>query len=290
MDNKKPKNKNQERLSIFWLVILILFLRWAVVEPFKIPSGSMIPTLLIGDHLFVSKSAYDIRVPFLNQALIKVSEPRRGDVIVFEYPREDENQGKFYIKRLMGVPGDRIEVRGGVPYLNGTILDQKEVSAEVYRNIPGHDPLETQYSLLETVPNARFSPHWVQRDNERLEGLSDLKEHLFSRTGRDCIDIGEAYGTMLDPLAFNEICPFTIPEGQYFMMGDNRDHSSDGRYFGLIERKYIKGKAIMIWMSLPLSAYEMQQSLIPSIVSHLGAFVKMWSDFPRLKRAGMEIH
>jgi signal peptidase I len=166
MDNKKPKNKNQERLSIFWLVILILFLRWAVVEPFKIPSGSMIPTLLIGDHLFVSKSAYDIRVPFLNQALIKVSEPRRGDVIVFEYPREDENQGKFYIKRLMGVPGDRIEVRGGVPYLNGTILDQKEVSAEVYRNIPGHDPLETQYSLLETVPNARFSPHWVQRDND----------------------------------------------------------------------------------------------------------------------------
>jgi signal peptidase I len=289
MAKKKPGNKNLERLSVVWLIVLILFLRWAVVEPFKIPSGSMIPTLLIGDHLFVAKSAYDIRVPFSNLPLIKVSEPRRGDVVVFEYPREDENKGKFYIKRLIGVPGDRVEVRGGVPFINGESVSQSAISKDEALAIPAHNPDESQFALKEVLPGARYSPHLLQRDNDRLEYLPDFKQHLFAKTGRDCIELGQAYTSVLDPIALNEICPFTIPEGNYFMMGDNRDHSSDSRFFGLIERKFVKGKAVMIWMSLPLHAFEMQQNLIPAIVSHLKSFAAMWFDIPRLKRAGMGI-
>jgi signal peptidase I len=289
MGNKKHVNKNLERLSVIWLIALILFLRWAVVEPFKIPSGSMIPTLLIGDHLFVSKSAYDIRLPFSNAPLIKVSDPQRGDVIVFEYPRDDENKGKFYIKRLLAIAGDRVEVRGGVPLINGQIVEQAMSPRADTLRIPGHEPSESEFSLKEFIPGSKYTPHWVQRDNDRLEYLPDFKQQLFARTGRDCIEIGQAYNTLLDPLALNEVCPFTVPEGMYFMMGDNRDHSSDSRYFGFVERKYIKGKAVMIWMSLPLAAYEMQQPLVPAIISHLKAFVSMWTNIPRLKRAGMGI-
>src|SRR5688500_1115290 len=114
--SNKASSKKTERVSLALTIVLILFLRAFVAEPFKIPSGSMIPTLLIGDHLFVAKSSYDMRLPFTNIPLLRVSDPKRGDVTVFEYPNHEQEPGKggqYYIKRIIGIPGDRIAVKGG---------------------------------------------------------------------------------------------------------------------------------------------------------------------------------
>ncbi len=248
--------KKEEWKSIFWTVTLILFIRWAVVEPFKIPSGSMIPTLLVGDHLFVSKSSYDIRIPFTQVSLIKVDDPHRGDVVVFKYPNNENNEDKeglYYIKRIIGLPGDEVEVRGGIPIINGQQVTQRPLSTTGLESRMPQFFFDPAHSLFEeNIPGKRES-HWGQRYPYRTERLPEVVQELQRQTGKDCISLGalgRGEGSFLHQSLINEICSFKIPEGKYFVMGDNRDDSADGREWGYVPRELLMGRALFIWLSL----------------------------------------
>ncbi len=241
--------------SFFWTIALILFIRGFIVEPFKIPSGSMIPTLLVGDHLFVAKASYDIGIPFTNIKVLHVSDPKRGDVVVFQYPNLENNpekEGQYYIKRLVGLPGDRIEVNRGVPYINGLAVSQVSLErGPTPKEIPNFDFYPSDQILLETLPAMDHS-HWIQRKPKRLERLPEVVSDLRIQTGKDCIDVGKPAledSPFRNPLLLNEVCPFTVPQDHFFMMGDNRDDSADSRDWGFVERKLFKGRALFIWLS-----------------------------------------
>jgi len=186
-DPKIKKSRFREYAeALIIAVILALFIRTFVVQAFKIPSGSMIPTLNIGDHILVNKFIFGTKIPFTDMILIPFSQPHRGDIIVFKYP-EDEN--KDFIKRVVGLPGDTLEVRNKIVYINGKAL------SETY----------AYYS------DAAIFPRGTQpRDN---------------------------------------MAPVMIPHDSYFMMGDNRDHSLDSRFWGFVKLNKIKGKAFIIYWS-----------------------------------------
>lgn len=198
-----------EYARAFFPVILIVFvLRSFVVEPFRIPSGSMLPSLLVGDFILVNKFAYGIRLPVINQKIIGIGEPGRGDVAVFRFPRDESVN---YIKRVVGLPGDRIVYEGKKLYINGQLMAQTEVAS-----------------------------YTVQQDGEVQYQASRLTEHLD--------DV--AHDILLSPRPdYGPIPPIVVPPGHYFVMGDNRDHSNDSRYWGFVPEKNLVGKAFLIWFS-----------------------------------------
>jgi signal peptidase I len=181
------KSRLREYVEAFVIaIVLALFVRTFIVQAFKIPSGSMIPTLLIGDHILVNKFIYGVKMPFTDTELIPVTHPHRDDVIVFKYPQDET---KDFIKRVIGLPGDRVEVRHRQVYVN----DQ---------------PLVEPYAVHQ-------------------EGVTPEME----MRPRD------------------EFGPITVPADSYFVMGDNRDHSLDSRFWGFVKENKIKGKAFLIYWS-----------------------------------------
>lgn len=197
---------------------LALSIRAFVIEPYRIPSGSMLPTLLIGDHLFVNKFVYGIKIPFTDWRSPGLREPRRGDVVVFTvgkdgrgiHPadqRPDLPHDQF-VKRLVGLPGDTIEVRSGNLYVNGTPIEVKDTGAE-FRDDAGR--------MLRVANEALDGqPHTIL-DDERSPG--------------------------------HDIPPTTIDAGRYFMMGDNRDYSNDSRFWGTVRLAEMKGPAFLLYWS-----------------------------------------
>jgi len=200
--------------SIGVAVLLALLLRAFVVEAFKIPSGSMLPTLEIGDHLFVNKYLYGLRVPLTNFKLMELREPRPGEIVVFVYPREKD---KDFIKRIVAVGGDTVEVRQTRLIVNG-----KPVPREP---IPG--PC-TYYDLHE------FTSQRVER------GCEEFWEELGGFRYRTIYNRGEYH---------RNFAPTRVPENRVFVMGDNRDNSHDSRFWGTVPYELIKGKALFIWLS-----------------------------------------
>lgn len=198
--------------SFFPIILIVLVLRSFLVEPFKIPSGSMMPTLLIGDLILVNKFAYGIRLPVINKKVIDIGEPRRGDVVVFRYPR---NPSVDYIKRLIGVPGDRITYRGKRLYING-------------------EPL--QYSSINTYIGSGSGVN--------MTGNKLLEENLDGVNHQILIE-PSPYEHRYTCMKNNEII---VPPGEYFMMGDNRDHSNDSRFWCTVPEANLVGRAFMIWM------------------------------------------
>jgi len=180
---------------------LVLLLRSFVIEPFQIPSQSMVPTLKVGDFILVSKWTYGIRLPVLRTKLLEVGSPQRGDVLVFFPPHED----RYFIKRLVGLPGDEVRVVNGVVYINGDEMVQSAVAEK-----PG-------------APRSMVM-------SENLTGV----EHRLQRR------------TVATRLSHNFAAD--VPEGHYFMMGDNRDNSSDSRVWGPVPEDRIVGKAFARWM------------------------------------------
>ena len=174
--------------SLIIAVVLALFVRTWVFQAFKIPTGSMEPNLLIGDHLIVNKMLFAPTATGLERAVLPMRTVRRGDVVVFKFPGEPERD---FIKRVIGLPGDRLELRRKVMYINGT-------------------PLTEPYAHLSAPAS------------EEAGVTGDLREF---------------YG------------PVTVPAGQYFMMGDNRDNSEDSRYWGFLPAHYVKGRALFIYFS-----------------------------------------
>ena len=166
-------------------ILLALFIRTFVVQAFKIPSGSMEPTLLIGDHILVNKFIYGVKIPFVRTTVIPISHPERGDVVVFIYPVD---KSKDFIKRVIGLPGDKIEIRDKKIYVNGNLYDDK---------------------------------HGFYANRGAAKGNPDHPDR------------------------------FTVPKGHIFVMGDNRDHSYDSRFWGYVPIETIKGKAFIIYFSWP---------------------------------------
>jgi signal peptidase I len=193
--------------SFFPVVLVVLLLRSFLAEPFRIPSGSMMPTLLIGDFILVNKFTYGVRLPVLNTKIIKISEPKRGDIVVFRYPKQPTVD---YIKRVIGLPGDRIAYFDKKVYVNGQLAAQ------------------TSLGRYEGVGQGA-----------NMTGAEHFEENLESVNHSILIN----HGT----ISVEDV--FVVPQGQYFVMGDNRDNSNDSRYWGFVPEANLVGKAFFIWMN-----------------------------------------
>ncbi len=212
--------------SFFPVILVVFLLRSFLVEPFKIPSGSMIPTLQVGDFILVNKFTYGIRLPVVGNKLVELNSPRRGDVMVFHYP---ENPSLAYIKRVVGLPGDDIAYRNKKIYLNGVLQEQQR---------------DGDYNYVEAALNFVHT----ERYSENLAGRAYPVLLNPDVTGIHPGSVAE--------FPFRENCAYreeevrcTVPEGHYFTLGDNRDNSRDSRYWGFVPDKMIVGKAFMIWMN-----------------------------------------
>ena len=226
--NKRPKDAKQpwwvEYSVSFFPVILVVFgLRSFLVEPFKIPSGSMIPTLLIGDFILVNKFAYGIRLPVANTKIVELGSPRRGDVMVFRYPADTSLD---YIKRVVGLPGDRIEYRD-----KKLAVNRKPVPRRQAGDYESRERLQYFPRFIETFDGA---------DHEII-----LEADTPGFVGRS-MDFGHSENC--DYNSGGLVC--TVPAGHYFVMGDNRDNSSDSRVWGFVPDQNIVGKAFFIWLNL----------------------------------------
>ncbi|MDB5849068.1 MAG: signal peptidase [Rhodoferax sp.] len=208
--------------GLFPVILIVFLLRSFLFEPFKIPSGSMIPTLLVGDLILVNKFHYGIRLPVLNTKITEGTKPQRGDVMVFRYPPKPSLD---YIKRVVGVPGDEVAYLNKRLTINGQVIPTTSVP-EFF----DEDSMRYFKQYEEKLGN---QPHRLLNDDER-----------------------PAFVPGVDDFAFKQNCRYTVegvtckvPEGQYFMMGDNRDNSLDSRYWGFVPDKNIVGKAFFIWMN-----------------------------------------
>jgi len=210
-------------ISFFPVILIVFMLRSFLVEPFKIPSGSMIPTLLIGDFILVNKFAYGIRLPVVNVKIVELDNPQRGDVMVFRYPADPSLD---YIKRVVGLPGDRIEYRDKLLTINGRPVPRRQVG---------------DYESRERL---QYFPRYLENFNGAEHEIILEKEAAgFVGRGMDFRHSGNC-----DYNSGGLVC--TVPAGHYFMMGDNRDNSSDSRVWGFVPDANIVGKAFFIWLNL----------------------------------------
>jgi len=209
-EKRRKKSFYKEWVEPFLIAAVIaLFIRQFVVEAFKIPSGSMIPTLAIGDHLLVNKFVYGPRIPFTDTRFFQGAEPKRGDIIVFKYP---ENEDKNFIKRIIGVPGDKIEIRDGVLLINDGPVLQHQIPADSI--------------VREEGPFAAVAREF----EEQLGPVTHRIQYLMDQSGKN-------FG------------PITVPAEKVFVMGDNRDNSQDSRVWGYVSYSKILGKALIIYWS-----------------------------------------
>ncbi len=197
--------------SFFPILFIVLILRSFVAEPFRIPSGSMMPTLLHGDFILVNKFAYGVRLPVLHTKILNVGSPQRGDVVVFRFPKDPSND---YIKRVIGLPRDHILYKGKVLFINGRRVNQ--VANRMYRGTGAN-----------SVMNGAVVLH---------EDIESVKHDILINYSR-----------------FNGAGEFSVPDNHYFVMGDNRDHSSDSRVWGFVPEENLVGRAFLVWMNWDFS-------------------------------------
>jgi signal peptidase I len=210
--------------SFFPVILVVFLLRSFLVEPFKIPSGSMLPTLVVGDFILVNKFTYGIRLPILNVKVVNINEPKRGEVMVFRYP---ENPSLDYIKRVIGVPGDKVTYRNKRLSING-----EDVKVQP----------DGQYSYIETGLSFVVAQKFLEHLDGHTHAILTMPEIPVVRLA----DVRRF--PFHSNCAYNETgFSCTVPPGNYFMMGDNRDSSSDSRYWGFVPEENIIGKAFMIW-------------------------------------------
>ncbi|ACL03069.1 signal peptidase I [Desulfatibacillum aliphaticivorans] len=199
---EKPRGIIRENLEALLIALLLaLFIRAFLVAPFKIPSGSMEDTLLIGDQIFVSKFSYGIRLPFSNKVLIPTGKPDHGDIIVFIFPRDRKLD---YVKRVIGLPGDEVQVHQGIVYIN----------------------------------KKRYEKQWGILKGSENRGMPQ----------------------------FRDFGPIVVPENSLFAMGDNRDNSSDSRYWGFVPYENLRGRAFMIYFSKDKSIFDVRWNRIAKIL------------------------
>ena len=225
--NKKNVNKknkifewlNRQAKSFLPILLIVLFLRSFLAEPFRIPSGSMLPTLLIGDYILVNKYEYGIKLPITKTQVIEISKPQRGDVVVFRYPA---NEKINFIKRVIGIPGDKIKYINKKVYVNNIEYKKNRQITHKYIDDFGRTELDI---FIENQDNKKYN---ILNDN-----MSPANDHEFE-----------------------------VPEKNYFVMGDNRDHSSDSRYWGFVPEENLVGEAFLIWMSFNSKNFSLKYNRI----------------------------
>ena len=205
----------KEIRPLLTLALVLFSIRSSLADWNDVPTGSMKPTILEGDRVYVNKLAYDLKIPFTTRHIAQWSNPTRGDVVVFFSPAD----GKRLVKRVIGLPGDTIELRRDLLFLNGQPVEYSPVTAERFRDVPAADRERQVFAV------------------EQLPGRSHTVAAIPSVPARR--DFG----------------PCVVPEGSYFMMGDNRDDSFDSRFFGPVERKRIVGRATAVVFSLDHQNY-----------------------------------
>ena len=217
----------QWSIELFPVLLLVFVFRGFIFEPFRVPSNSMMPTLLTGDFIVVNKFDYGFRLPITNSKLVEFSKPNRGDVIVFRYPNYEKNPGYSgvdFIKRIVATPGDVISYSDDQLVINGEILEMNNIGP--YLGVDSGKAMNN-YELVQEVVDSL--PHEILlKPNSQSKGIPEI----------------------------------TIPEEHYFVMGDNRAHSSDSRFWGFVPEEYIIGRAIGIWMHWDWNYNTMQFSRI----------------------------
>ena len=203
--------------SFFPVLLVVLILRSFLFEPFRIPSGSMLPTLLIGDFILVQKFSYGVRLPVVNTKLFDTGSPDRGDVAVFRFPKDPNID---FIKRIVALPGDTIRYKDKQLTVNGVVM-------------PLQDPAPYE------------SPDDEGKPDPSLLRLTEK----FDNVAHDILIAPHVVGSRA---AYAVNSDYTVPEGHYFVMGDNRDNSNDSRYWGVVPETHLVGKAVLIWMNLNL--------------------------------------
>lgn len=194
--------------SFFPVILIVLILRSFLFEPFRIPSGSMIPTLKVGDFILVNKFNYGIRLPVLDAKIFDIGSPERGDVVVFRFPKDPSVD---YIKRVIGLPGDRIAYRAKNLYVNG-----------------------------KRIESSLTGPYTETKDGMPIPGANKLSEKISDTVNHDIL---------IDSTRPSYNGEWIVPEDNYFVMGDNRDNSNDSRYWGTVPEENLVGQAFMIWMN-----------------------------------------
>jgi len=242
---KKSRNQwiLENVISLSLALLLVFMIRSSVIEAFKIPSGSMIPTLLVGDHIFVNKFAYGVKIPFSDLVtdapiyIYKRDIPKRGDIIVFQYPRDES---VYYIKRVIGLPGDTVQMIGGQLHLNGVPVPKVKIADFVIRQSSNTTCVAPEFEAVE--PNGIQSCHYPQY-RETLPG-------------------GKTYNVLdLGYRPQDDTPPVVVPAGHVFLMGDNRDNSMDSRFpavegggIGLVPQDNLIGRATIVMWSTDGSA------------------------------------
>jgi signal peptidase I len=208
--------------SFFPVIIIVFVFRSFLFEPFKIPSGSMIPTLLVGDFILVNKFTYGIRLPVINKKIIPLNDPQRGDVMVFRYP---EDPSLDYIKRVVGLPGDTIEYHNKKLSINGQPVEMTQIADYLHpERLYYSEQFTAHMGVDHKLLNDKDAPAFVP-------GVSQFPQRencTYNATGVTC----------------------KVPAGHYFMMGDNRDNSRDSRAWGFVPEENIVGKAFFVWLNL----------------------------------------
>ncbi|MEN9849273.1 MAG: hypothetical protein RL368_2013 [Pseudomonadota bacterium] len=200
--------------SLFPVILIVLLLRSFLVEPFRIPSNSMMPTLLTGDFILVNKYNYGIRLPVLNNKVIEIGSPKRGDIVVFRYP---EDPSIPYIKRVVGIGGDKISYNNETKVLSVNGKEVEQTTVGLYRGVGAGSNMTGA--------------------NEKREQLFDVAHNILVQQGY-----------MKPPYT-----EYTVPAGHYFVLGDNRDNSKDSRYWGTVPDENLVGRAFYIWMNFDFS-------------------------------------
>jgi signal peptidase I len=209
--------------SFFPVILLVFVLRSFLFEPFKIPSGSMIPTLLVGDFILVNKFTYGIRLPVINKKIIPLNDPQRGDVMVFRYP---EDPSLDYIKRVVGLPGDTIDYHNKKLTING------------------------QPVVMEKLADFKHEERLYYSEQYKAK-MGDVEHRLLNDTDAPAFVPGVSQFPHRENCVYNASgVTCKVPDGHYFMMGDNRDNSRDSRAWGFVPEENIVGKAFFVWLNL----------------------------------------
>ena len=225
--------------GLFGVIALVFVLRSFIVEPFRIPSGSMLPNLYVGDFILVNKYTYGLRMPITNDVVVPMNHPKKGEVVVFQFPPD---QSQSYIKRVIGEPGDVVRYENKVLTVNGQTyhLTPKngDIPAAEYPTYPNTNQPILSLILSKASEEGAVTHDILTIEQQPVINANELKQFPFAANTSACTYLPNNTGLECK-----------VPQGQYFMMGDNRDNSTDGRYWGFVPEQNIIGKAYFVWMN-----------------------------------------